>query len=182
MPLNDIVPRQDSSAEIALANLFGLDRILNRMADADANDEDGNPYQFKASTKAGISTARNFGPATIDKLRRAYLIVAYGRNYQDRFEVDRTFFFSRSHIEPWLSPKEQHFIKEQEEADHIITACRRDGFDDNRLDLLRRRLHYGMLINDPNIPKRYILKHGIEITQAHPSDLRRLVREHPLAL
>lgn len=150
------------------------------MAIEDAFDEARNPYQFKASTKSGISTARNFGPATIENLRRVYLIIAYGRNYQDRFEVDRTFFMARQHIDPWLILKEEKFLKDQHEASAIIRACKRGGFSADRIDSLRKRLHNGMLINDPNIPKRYILQHGIEITEDHPERLRALVQEYPL--
>ncbi len=180
MNIEKTVVRQDSNSEIALAELFLLTRIENRMADEDAIDEERRPFQFKASTKSGISTAREFGPATIKKLRNAYLIVAYGDNYRDRFEINETYFFSRCHIDPWLIEKELYFNTQLHENCNILEACRAAGFDEECLSKIERKLHRGMLLNDPNIPRRYIKENGILITENHPEMLRKLVSQYPL--
>jgi hypothetical protein len=172
--------RQDRKGEVAVSKLFDLKLNPNRMAKEDAFDEYQNPYQLKASTKAGVSTNRGFGPTTVQNLRNIYIVISWGKSYSNSFLVERTFFLAPYHINPWLDEKVAHFKIQIDEAQRVIDTCRNSGFDEDRLTRLEKRLHNGMLMNNPDIPKRYVLQYGIEITKDFPNRLRELVQLHPL--
>jgi hypothetical protein len=177
--INDKAGVQDNAREIEVAELFALNRGKSRI-DVDAFDACGNPFELKTTSKKSVSTARDLGPDHLKKWRQRYWIIAVGRNDPNGFIYERYFFLSPIHMEGWYRGIEQRFARDQSLAQEVLLGLG-DAISGLKLKRLQYLLHRGMLLNDPNIPWRYVEENGIEILANHAEELERLVAQYPLA-
>ena len=173
---------QDGTREEQMAKLFNLTRKGGRIG-IDAEDEKGNHYELKSTTKGGVSTARDLGPNHLKKWRTRYWIIQSGHNTKKGFIFESTHFLAPVHMEEWYKK-----IEEKLKADMKLTRLtkrllKKAGIlTKEQIERVDWLMHRGKLMNDPNIPKGYIRNNGILITKQYPEHLRELVTEYPIAL
>lgn len=101
---------QDDARERQLIALFKLERIEGAgRADTDAKLVVGGaniPFELKSSTKASVTTVRDFGPAHVAKWRgKHWLIGFYKKNGKTlRYSV----YGSPKMMQPWIQQKEEY--------------------------------------------------------------------------
>lgn len=171
-------PVQDGKREADVAALFGLTLGSSRI-DVDATDEFGNPYELKTTSKGSVSTARDLGPQHIEKWSGRYWIVSRGENLVTGFVFLRHFFLAPEHMNGWY----RHILSRLDSDIQLSKKClsilesHLPPIEHNRVEYLLSR---GKLLNDPNIPWRYIEENGIEIKGNHAETLRELIKQFPL--
>lgn len=179
MSAPEIVPVQDNGREAALIDLFRLSAGGGRIG-IDAFDESGHPFELKTTSKGGVSTARDVGPHTVGQWLSKYWIVAMGKNYRSGFSISNVFFLAPVHLKAFCDRIMSRFQADIELSERVKAILHERGFTADEVARVARLLHRGMLLNDPNIPKTYVLQNGIEITSDHPDTLRDLVAKFPL--
>lgn len=169
---------QDGTREYSLASLSGLILGTSRI-DVDAWDRFGNPFELKTTSKGGVSTARDLGIQHLNKWRERFWVIANFKNFEDGFSFGRIFFLAPVHMEGWYSKIEACLRKDMELADKTLSIL---SGNISNIEMLRVEhvLKRGRLMNDPNIPKKYVETNGIEITANPAGLLSDLVQKFPL--
>jgi hypothetical protein len=171
---------QDNRREDELIRLFNLQPGENNRIGVDAYDVLGNPFELKTTSKGGVSTARDLGPAHIDKWERRFWLIATFKNHTGgAFVFERFFFFSRHHMSGWYEKMRQDFAADISLTDRLMGAVG-SSLPINDIERARYLMRRGMSKNDPNIPWGYVQKHGIEISDNHADRLAECVQRFPI--
>lgn len=176
---SEIVPVQDGQREKDLAALFGLTRGNSRIG-VDAHDRHGNPFELKTTSKGGVSTARDVGPHTLAKWSSRYWLIARGKNFATGFRFERVFFMAPQHLAGWIDTLRARFASDAAIIDKA-RAPLTGTLSPEEMERVQYIFKRGILLNDPNIPWRYVESNGIEILADHAERLSELVEQFPLS-
>src|SRR2546427_9421042 len=108
-PVEEEVQVQDSAREDQLSRLLRLRRMPGRHGH-DAEDEFGNRYELKSTTRGGVGTGRDVSQEMIDGWRKRYWICAKGRNLRSGFQINELYFLSPAMMEGWFQQMEEKFV------------------------------------------------------------------------
>jgi hypothetical protein len=169
---------QDDAREEELARVFNLTRPGNRIR-VDAYDENLTEYELKTTSKGSVSTARDLGYSHLDKWKNQYWIVADFENHSSGFQFTNFWFLAPYHMKLWYSTIQRRLDEDKKITDTAISILKQNNADDSVVQRIQRLCNDGALLNDPNIPKGYIRKHGFQLKPC-PDELRKLVKEFPL--
>lgn len=170
---------QDNARELLLANLLQLKHMPGRWGH-DAEDEHGNHYELKTTTRSGFGTGRDVSPRMISEWRTRYWVCAQGRNLRSGFIFDEIHFLSPGMLEEWFSTLEARFAPDEKLRDLAIERLR-DSVKEEDLRRVEYLFNRGMTYNNPHIGRAYVKAHGVSLGTVNPADkLRALVTTYPI--
>jgi len=170
---------QDDRRQRAVAEACGLIYSDKRQG-IDSWHPLGPPVEVKGPTKKKITTDRDFGRKTIEKLRGQFFLAGFCRNLADGTEITEIWAFHPDDLEEWLKGHEKYF----DECDEMIAMAR--GFlraGGAEPDFIKKLLSFasrGMKKNNPTIGINYVRKHGTRLAQPYPESFTDFVRRRPL--
>jgi Restriction endonuclease PvuII len=170
---------QDNTRELLLAELLGLKHMPGRWGH-DAEDEFGNRFELKTSTKSGFGTGRDVSPRMIAEWRTRYWIFARGQNLKTGFRFEEVTFLSPGMLEGWFAYIESRFEPDAKLRVTVISMMKETlGAEDlARIEYLFNR---GMTYNNPHISVAYVRKNGVELDLSDAArDLKRAVSANPI--
>lgn len=172
---------QDNRRESQLADLLDLKQSSRRIGD-DAQDEYGNSYELKTTTVGGVGTSRDVGRTYTNRMRRRYLIVAYGHNTRYGFAPEEIYALHPDDLDEWIGALEAKISADEQLADLAVSASREAGATDAQLARLRYLCERGATYNNPKIPLELIRRRGTLLGGDPALSLRKFVVSHPLAV
>lgn len=176
---DDEVMVQDNDREKLLCKVLNLTQMSGR-AGHDAEDEMGNKYELKSTTKGGFGTGRDVSPGMIQNWRERYWVCAKGRNLKSGFEIEELYFLSPSMLEDWFSSMLSKFSKDYELREKTLNN-QKDQLSQDEIKRLNYLISRGATYNNPHISLSYVRENGIPIQLDKPDKhLRELVRENPI--
>jgi hypothetical protein len=180
-PVEEEVQVQDSAREDQLSRLLKLRRMPSRHGH-DAEDEFGNPYELKSTTRGGVGTGRDVSQGMIDQWRTRYWICAKGRNLRSGFQISELYFLSPRMMEEWFQQMEEKFLADRELRDRVLARIT-DTVTPVETERIRYLIERGMTYNNPHISWIYIRRHGLKLDIRNGADqLRKMVGRYPLKL
>jgi len=172
------LPIQNQAREQQIALMFGLELSLRRLG-PDAQDENGNPYELKSTTKGGIGTGRDVSIQMLQEWRRRYWVVGKGVNLVSGFRFDEIYFLSPEMVKGRLNEIEEKIRPDLELCDEVVERLQ-DHFSDEQLERVSYLMSRGATLNNPKISWKYIQQNGVKIEGNYANRLRELVKQHPL--
>jgi Restriction endonuclease PvuII len=167
---------QDDDREEALRNLFSLQPGDENRIGTDAVDEERHQYELKTTTRDRVSTARDVGPAHIDKWRNRTWIFGRGAYLGNTFVFDQTYVLMPSAMEPWFSKLASKVTQDAPLVARVLAVMDTTGFSTNECGRIRYIFRRGTTLNNPTLPWSYVERNGRQILRDHPAELRRVVR------
>lgn len=178
-PMDEAVIVQDNARELLLAELLRLKHMPGRWGH-DAEDEVGNPYELKTTTKSGFGTGRDVSPRMIAEWRTRYWVCARGRNLRSGFVFDEIYFLSPEMLEEWFKSVDARFAPDARLRDRAIERLR-DVVEPKDLERVEYLFNRGMTYNNPHIGLVYVRSHGVLLDRNDPAaSLRAVVAKHPI--
>jgi hypothetical protein len=172
-----VVQVQDNAREAQLRDLFALsnpqgDKRIGHDAELVVDDR-LMLFELKTTTKDQVATSHHLGPKTIAGWRDAKLhwICAKGVNLSDGFRFDEVFYLSPAAMEPWYAEQDAYFRRKRQPWEKAKAALLAAEFDLIELATLDATFESGIVRNNPGIPWKYIMKHGVAITEDHAAAL-----------
>lgn len=170
---------QDNDREQLVCKLLNLTQMPGR-AGHDAEDEMGNKYELKSTTKGGFGTGRDVSPGMIQNWRERYWVCAKGRNLRSGFNIEELYFLSPNMLEGWFSSMESKFSNDYELREKALRN-QRGELSQEEIERLNYLISRGATYNNPHIGLSYVRENGISIDLGEPAKhLRKLVRENPI--
>jgi len=170
---------QDDRRQRAVAESCGLIYSEKRQG-IDAWHPLGPPVEVKGPTKKKITTDRDFGRKTIDKLRGQLFLAGFCRNLADGIEISEIWAFHPDDLEEWLKGHEEYFDLCDEMIVHGHLFL---GAGGAAPDFIKRFLTFafkGMKKNNPTIGITYVRKHGTRLSEPYAESFAEFVRQRPL--
>lgn len=168
---------QDQAREDQMIKILGLNNTVGRLGH-DAEDEFGNKFELKSSTKGSFGTGRDVSVKMINIWRERYWIFSSGKNYQDGFKIESLYFCSPKMMKEKFDEMENKFKPDMEIMNVVIKHMKKI-ISKTYLDRLIYLINRGMTYNNPHIGMPYIKKHGIEIDLDNPvKSLKKLMDKH----
>lgn len=176
-----LVTTQDDSREAFMADQFGLIRINQNRQDLDSIDRLGNRWEMKSTTKKGgsYSTTRDLGPRHLKKWRFNYFLFGRAWNYASGFEFENYYMLAPVHMEAWYQKIEAGFNEATDFCNSIIADLPHRSPEDH--ERIRRSMYDGMLLNDPNISRKYIEQHGERVVRVGHDTILDFAERFPIA-
>jgi hypothetical protein len=170
---------QDDKREEDMARIFGTHWNAHREA-ADSHTDDGVELEFKSHSKPSVSTARDLGYAWIERMSKRYWVLGRFINH-DSGHVWQTFrFMAPCHLKGWFDKIRAKLDSDKKVSEQVVAILQAANADTSLIERAAKLMKDGALLNDPNIPAKYIEANSILITEDHPETLKKLIQEFPL--
>jgi hypothetical protein len=169
---------QDDDREEALRNLFNLQPGNENRIGTDAVDEGRHQYELKTTTRDRVSTARDVGPAHIDKWRNRTWIFGRGAYLGNTFVFDQTYVLVPSAMEPWFSKLAGKVTQDAPLVACVLAVMDTSGFSTAECERIRCIFRRGTTLNNPTLPWSYVERNGVEVSEDHAAQLRRIVGDN----
>ena len=78
-------------------------------------------------------------------------------------------------MKPWYDKIKEKLDKDKILCDYTIDLLKKQQVDENIIIKTEKIMSDGILLNDPNIPKKYVEKYGILIDTNHAETLRYII-------
>lgn len=174
-----IITVQDNLREIQLATVLNLKHMTGRWGH-DAEDDYGNKYELKSTTKGSFGTGRDVSLKMIEIWRKRYWICATGNNLSSGFEFKEIYFLSPYMLEDWFNNVEQKIRKDLDLL-NVVLSYVEDILTEIQLQRLEYLIKRGMTYNNPKIGLPYIKEKGIVLNSENKSEeLKNLIKKYPL--
>ena len=173
---------QDDQREADLAELCELTRPGGRI-DVDAFDcvvPIPNPFELKTTSKGGVSTARDLGYKHLEKWSKRYWIIADFIKHAQGYTFTTIWFLAPEHMAEWFQTIRERLDRDRDVTERAVVAMIAGGLSNEDIERIRYLCSEGAKLNDPNIPKGYVRKHGIPVIENHAKNIRELVKQYPL--
>jgi hypothetical protein len=170
---------QDDKREEDMARIFGTHWNAHREA-ADSHTDEGIELEFKSHSKPSVSTARDLGYAYLDRMSKRYWVLGRFINH-DSGHVWQSFrFMAPQHLKGWFDKIRGKLDADKEVANRVVSVLQAANVDEAIIERAAKLMKDGALLNDPNIPAKYIEANSIEITENHPERLKELIQQFPI--
>lgn len=177
MSKKDKAPVQDQAREDQMISVLGLKKTAGRLGH-DAEDEYGNIFELKSSTKGSFGTGRDVSIEMIDRWRKRHWIFANGTNYSDGFRIESLYYCSPTMMESCFDAMSAKFEPDITLRESVLRHIRKI-LSATQIDRLTYLINRGMTYNNPHIGMKYIKEHGIEINLNDPKTSLQNVMKNP---
>jgi hypothetical protein len=161
---------QDDLRQDHMIDLFKLRGVEDREGvDAYFNDF---AFELKSSSKGSVSTARDLGYNHLNKWKSRYWLIGNFHNTTSGFTFDNFYLITPERMMPWYEKIKEKLDKDKLICDYVISVLKKQHVDHHVLVRTEKLMSDGILLNDPNIPKKYVEKYGILIDKDHADTLR----------
>lgn len=167
------VPIQDQAREDMMVNLLGLKKAEGRLGH-DAEDDKGNIFELKSSTKNSFGTGRDVSISMINKWRKRHWIFANGTNYKTGFKIESMHYCSPNMMKDQFDILYEKF-KPDIKISKFVLAYVDDVLVKIQIDRLKYLLDRGMTYNNPHISMKYVKEYGVEIDLSSPKNSLKMI-------
>jgi len=168
---------QDDLRQAYMIDLFKLRGVEDREGvDAYYNDY---KFELKSTSKGSVSTARDLGYNHLEKWESQYWIIGNFHNTTSGFQFDNFYLITPNRMMPWYEKIKEKLDKDKLLCDYVINVLKKQQIDQHVIIRTEKIMSDGILLNDPNIPKKYVEKYGILINYNHAETLKNIMEsEH----
>lgn len=164
---------QDDLRQDYMIKLFNLHSVSDREG-VDAYYDDFK-FELKSTSKGSVSTARDLGYNHLEKWKNLYWIIGNFHNTTSGFHFYNFYLITPNGMKPWYDKIKEKLDKDKILCDYTIDLLKKQQVDENIIIKTEKIMSDGILLNDPNIPKKYVEKHGILIDTNHAETLRYII-------
>lgn len=172
---------QDTFREYQLIEFCGLTKHKSRTGH-DAEDALGHRFEIKTTTYvgAGVTTARDISLEMIDRWRRQFWIVGFGKEYQKssqkQFEVKELFLCHPRHLEPFFAKLERKIKRRIAYATRMREFAMRDEVCRTDMSEVDNMLNIrAVTLSMRNIPNR-LIRGGLRLDHTNSENAQKMIQ------
>ncbi len=151
-----------------MIEILGLKKAEGRLGH-DAEDNNGNIFELKSSTKNSFGTGRDVSVSMINKWRKRHWVFANGTNYKSGFKIESMYYCSPNMMKDQFDILYEKFKPDMKISKTVLAYV--DGIlVEIQIERLKYLLNRGMTYNNPHISMKYVSSYGIEIDLSCPKN------------